>query len=121
MVVVCRLTAVVEHAVDGTAPSEHPSARPVDALAVHPPLGFREELPVEAGVAPDLADPERDLEPKVVVRDAGLEQQNPVPTVFGQPVRQDAARRPCADHDVVEVEPRCWTGVDHRTASGTAL
>ena len=101
-VIVPRLAAHVDHAVDRGAAAEHPAARIVERPAVQPVLGFGLQAPVGARIALGVEIADRHLDPEIVVLAAGLEQQDAVAPVFRQPVGKHAAGRAGADDDIVE-------------------
>ena len=100
-VVVARLPAHVDHAVDGGAAAEHAAARVVEAAAVEARLLGRLEAPVGARVAHQVEVADGDVDPVVVVLAAGLEQRHAGARIGRQPVGEQAAGRARADNDVV--------------------
>ena len=76
LVVVARLAAHVDHAVDRGAAAQHLAARIVERAAVEAGLGLGLEAPVGARVADHVEVADRDVDPEVVVLAAGLEQQH---------------------------------------------
>ena len=106
MVVVGRLAAHVDHAVDGRAAAQDLAARIVQRTPVQAGIGLRLEAPIGARVAHGVEVADGNVDPVVVVAATRLQQQDAVPGVGGKPVRQHAARRAGTDDDVVEF-PRC--------------
>ena len=106
VVVVGRLAAHVDHAVDGRAAAQHLAARIVQRAPVQAGIGLGLEAPVGARVAHGVEIADGNVDPVVVVAAARLQQQHAVPGVGRQPVGQHAAGRAGADDDVVEF-PRC--------------
>ena len=100
-VVVARLPAHVDHAVDGRAAAEHAAARVGQAAAVEAGLRGRLEAPVGARVAHQVEVADGDVDPVVVVLAAGLEEKHARLGIGREAVRQQAARRARADDDVV--------------------
>jgi len=102
LVVVERVPAHREHAVDRARSADHLAARQRHA----PPVEMRFWLgpvgPVEPGIGHRLEEGERHLEVKVVVRPAGLEHQHPVRRILAQPRGNHAAGAAGADDDVIE-------------------
>ena len=103
VVVVARLAAHVDHAVDRRAAAQHPAARIVERAAVEARLRLGLEAPVGPGVVLGVEVADRDVNPDVAVLAAGLEQADPVVRVRGQPVGEHAARRAGADDHGVEL------------------
>ena len=75
-VVVARLAAHVDHAVDRRAAAEHAPARIVEAAAVEARLRGGLEAPVGARVAHQVEVADGDVDPVVVVLATGLQQQH---------------------------------------------
>src|SRR6185503_9164390 len=101
-VVVAGVAAHVRHGVDRGGTAEHLAAHHFDRAVAEVRLGLGVVAPVVQAVAPDLADADRDVDERIAVRAARLEQQHATVVVFRQPVREHAARRARADDDVVE-------------------
>ena len=104
LVIVARLAAQVQHAVDAAAAAQHLAARvaqraPVQAVGR---LGLVE--PVGARVADAVQVAHGDVHPVVVVLAAGLDQQHAPALVGRQAVGQQAAGGAGTDDDVVERE-----------------
>ncbi len=104
VVIVLGLAADIEQAVDGGGAAEHAPARPEHA----PPMKLRLRLglvaPVHPLVGDGLAVAERDVDPHVAVRPAGLQQHHAGGRVLRQPCGDDAAGRAGADDDVVGLD-----------------
>ena len=100
-VVVARLAAHVDHAVDRRAAAQHAPARIGEAAAVQAGLGGGLEAPVGARVAHQVEVADGDVDPVVVVPAARLQQQHAPGRIGRQPVGQQAPRRPRADDDRV--------------------
>ena len=102
-VVVAGMPPDVEHPVDGARPPEDLAARdrdrPVPGLLVR--LGMEE--PVHGGIVEGLREAHRDVDPRVLVTAARLEQRHPSPGVFGQPGGEDAAGGAGPHDDVIEL------------------
>ena len=99
-----RQAAHVDHRVDRAGAAEHAPARPVAAAAVERRVGFRAVHPVDPRIVerPAVADRHQQRGPPVAA--AGLQQQDGVRAVLGEPPRQHAAGRAAADDDVVEFQ-----------------
>ena len=100
-VVVERLAADIEHAVDRARAAERATARTGDAASGHALLRFHLEVPVELVVVQELGEAGRDVDPHRLVGRARFEQQHLDTRVLAQPVGQNAARRAAADDDVI--------------------
>ncbi len=105
-VVVLALAAHADQPVDRAGATERLAARPVDPSPVHPGIGLGMEAPVVARVEHRFRVPDRNVDPRVVIRWPGLEQQHRVPAVGREPVGEHATGRSRADDDVVVVHPR---------------
>ncbi|MDZ7712102.1 MAG: hypothetical protein U5L06_02810 [Rhodovibrio sp.] len=101
-VVIARLAAHVDHAVDRRAAAQHPPARIVERAAVQPVLRFGPEAPVRARIVDGVEVADRDPDPDVVVLPARLEQQDRNLRVRAQPVGEHAAGTARAHDDIVE-------------------
>ncbi len=102
VIVVGRLAAHVDHAVDRGAAAEHLAARIVQRAAVEPGIGLGLQAPVGARIAHGVEVADGHVDPEIAVAAAGLEQQHPVARIGRQAVGQDAAGGAGADHDIVE-------------------
>jgi len=102
LVVVARLAAHVDHAVDARTAAQHLAARIPQRAAVQTRLGFGAELPIRSGIADAVEIAHRDVDPVVVVLAAGLDQQHPLGRIGTEPVGHQCAGRTGSDHDVVE-------------------
>ena len=102
MVVICRLPAHVDHAVDRRTAAEDAAPRILDRTTVEARLRCRFEPPIGARVphAEGIAD--RDVDPDVVVFTAGFEKGNRGCGVLGQPVREHAPGAAGTDDHVIE-------------------
>ena len=100
-VVVARLAAHVDHAVDRGAATEHFAAWIAQGSALQAGLGFGLEAPVGARVADTEQVTHRDVNPRIVIAAAGFEQQYAVLRVGRQPIGQQTTGGPGTDHDVV--------------------
>ena len=100
-VVVARLAAHVDHAVDRGAAAQHLAARIVEAAAVEARLRRGLEAPVGARIAHQVEVADGDVDPVVVVLAAGFQQQHARLGIGGQAVGQQAPGRAGADDDVV--------------------
>ena len=99
-VVVRRVAADPEHAVDRAGAAEHAPARPVDLPAGDAGLGIGGVVPVDQRVVEQLQDARRHVDHRVPVLRAGLEQHD-AGAVLAQAVGQHAAGRAGADHHIV--------------------
>jgi len=97
-----RLAAHVDHAVDAGRAAEHLAARVAQHAAVEARVGLGLVQPVGARVADAVQVAHRDVDPRIAVAPAGLDQQHAMPRIRRQPVGQQAAGRAGADHDEVE-------------------
>ena len=99
-VVVGRVAADPEHAVDRARAAEHAPARPVHLPAGDAGLGIGGVVPVDPRVVEQLQDARRHVDHRVPVFRAGLEQHDPR-AVFAQAIGQHAAGRAGAHHHIV--------------------
>ncbi len=100
-VVVQRVAAHEEHAVDRRRAAQHLAARQPDATVVQLRLGLGHVAPVELGVEHGPQEADRHLEIEVVVLAPGLQHQDLDVLVLAEPRGQHAAGRAGADDDVV--------------------
>ncbi len=101
LVVVARLAAHIDHAVDRRAAAQHLAARIVDGSSAQAGLRLGLEAPVGARVVHAIEIADRDVDPQVIVLAAGFQQQHGNLRIGGQAVGEQAARRAAADDDVV--------------------
>ena len=101
LVVVLRLAAHVDHAVDRGAAADHLAARIVEGAAAETGFGLGLEQPIRARIADAVEITNRDVDPVVIVITAGLQEQDLVRRIGGQPVRQHATGAAGADNDVI--------------------
>src|SRR5205814_2445953 len=100
IVVIGRITADIQHAVDRAGAPEGLAARPLQLAASRTGLAFAEEVPVDLSIVEDAQNAGGDMDPNVAVGRPGFEQHN-LRSVFGEPARHDAAGRAGADNDVI--------------------
>ena len=103
LVVVARLAAHVDHAVDARAATQHLAARVAQRAAVQAGVGLGVVKPVSAGVADAVEVAHWNVDPVVVIAATGLDQQHALAGVGAEPVGQQAAGGTGADDDVVEM------------------
>ncbi len=101
LVVVGTVAANVEQAVDRARPAQHLAARPLQRTAAEAGVRLGFETPVVFRVVHGFEIADRNMDPRVPVAAARLEQQHPRARVRRQAVRQHASRRARADYDVV--------------------
>ena len=99
-VVIGRMTAQIQHAVDRTRPAEHLAARPCQRAIADARLGLAGVVPVEDGVAEQLHHAGRDMDHGIAVARSCFEQQY-LMAVFAQTRRDHASGRSRADDDKV--------------------
>jgi len=99
-VVVPRQAAEVDHPVERRGPAEDAPPRLEDATPVEVRLVRGRVVPIDVG-AQERRPRARDVDQLGRVRRACLEQQHRARGILAQPVRQDAARRPCTNDDEV--------------------
>src|SRR6185312_913702 len=101
MVVILGLAADVNEPVDRRRPAQDPPARVGDRAAVGARIGLGLEPPGQLLVLEQLHVPGRDVDIRVPVAPARLDQENLDRRVLGQPVGQHAAGRAAADDHVI--------------------
>lgn len=101
LVVVAGLATHVDHAIDRGASSEHLAARVLQGTTVEPGDLVGVEAPVGTRVADAVEVADGNVDPGIVVRAAGFQQQDTVGRVGGKPVGQQAAGRSGANDEVV--------------------
>ena len=100
-VVIGAIAARIGHHVDGGRAAQHLAAHRLDAPPVESRLGLGRIAPIVHAVIVHLAHAERNVDERIAVRPAGLQQQHARARVLAQPVGQHAAGRAGADDDVV--------------------
>ena len=102
LVVVARLAAHVDHAVDAGAAAQRLAARIAQAPPVEAGVGLGLVEPVGARVADAIEVAHRNVDPVVVVLAARFHQQHALGGIGREAVGHEAAGGATADHDVVE-------------------
>ena len=102
LVVIARLAAHVNHAVDAAAAAQGFAARVTQRAAVQARLGLGLVQPVGARVANAVQVAHRDVDPVVIVAATSLDQQHTLAGIGRQTVGQQAAGGTGADDDVVK-------------------
>ena len=100
--VIIRLPAHVDHAIDAGAAAQGFATRVQQRPAIQPRRRVGAVAPVGARVVDAVQVTHRNVDPRIVVRPARLQQQNTAAFIRTEPVGQQAARGACADDDVVE-------------------
>ena len=100
--VVARLAAHVDHAVDAGRAAQRLAARVAQRAAVQARFCLGLVEPVGAGVPDAMQVAHRNVDPVVVVAPAGLDHQHPLAGVGAQAVGEQATGGAAADDDVVE-------------------
>ena len=102
VVEVLRLAADIDQAVDRARAAENLSARRDDIAVVA--FGLRDGLvaPIVAAVGEQPAEAERDMQPRMQVAGARLQQQHAMAARRGEPIGQNAAGAAGPDDDEVE-------------------
>jgi hypothetical protein len=101
-VIVARMAANIDHAVDRGRPAKHLATRPVELAIVQVGLAFRLIAPVRHIGADQLSDACRHVDHEVRILLACFKKQNLVRRIFRKAVRKHAACAACADDDVIE-------------------
>src|ERR1051326_7141262 len=102
IVVIGRIAADIEHAVNRAGAPEGFAARPLQLAAGRAGLAFTEEVPVDLGVVEDAQHAGRHMDPDVAVGRASFEQHTPRP-ILGEPARAHPAGRAGPDNNVIRV------------------
>ena len=100
-VVVAAMAPHISHRVDRGRSADDFAACAFDRARAELGLGLREIHPVVHAVQEQPRPAQRDVDPRIAIPAAGLQQQHLDRRVFGKPIGQHAARRPCADDDEV--------------------
>ena len=121
--VVERVAALEDLAVDARRAAEDPAARVVDAPAAHERLGLGVVAPVVVAAADRERQRRRHVDEHVepVVRPPGFEDEDARRGVRRQPIGERAAGRPAADDDEVEARGRHGPDASSAPAAGTVL
>ena len=104
-VIVAAMAARIGHHIDGGGAAEHLAARGLDGAVVQIGLGLRMIAPVVHAILMHLAHAERNVNERVKVAPARLDEQNRGAFVLGQPIGEHAARRTRAHNDVIVASP----------------
>jgi len=100
-IVVAAMAARISHHVDRGRTAQDFAAHRFDLAAVEARLGLGFVAPVEHVVFVHLAHAERDVDERIEVAPAGLEQQHARGVILAQPIGQHAAGRTAANDHVV--------------------
>jgi hypothetical protein len=100
---VLGLATYIDHAVDRAGSAEYAAAGVVDGAAVGAGIGFRLEPPGERRVLQQLHIPGGDMDQRLPVAPAGLDQHHAVGGIFSQSIGQAAAGRTGADDHIVRL------------------
>ena len=103
VVIILRLTAHVDHRIDGRTATQHFSARIGDGAAAQTRFRHGFEQPVGPRIADGEQIADRNMEPDPVVIAAGFQQQHTVARIGRQAIGQDASGRARAHDDIVEL------------------
>ena len=103
MVEVFGLAADVDHTVDRRRSAQHLAARVVDGAAVDALVRFGLVTPGQRGVIQQLHVAGGDVDQRIEVSSAGLDQDDPGRGILGQTVGQDAAGRTGTYDDVIRL------------------
>ena len=112
LVVIARLAAHVNHAVDAGAAAEHLAARVAQAATIEARSGLSVVEPIGARVTYAIQIADRNMHPVVIVFAAGFDQQHPLGRVRAQAVGKQTTGGARADDDEVEggvVHVTCWS------------
>ena len=102
VIVVLRLAADIDHAVDRAGAAQHAAARHGDAPSARAFVRLRRVAPVDGRIVDHLGDADRHLRPEEVRSlGAGFEQQDAMRAALAQPAGDDRARGAGTDDDVV--------------------
>jgi hypothetical protein len=101
MVEILGLAADIDHAVDRRRAAEHAASRVEDRTVVDPGIGLGRKAPGQLRMIEQFDVPGRDMDQRVPVAPAGLDQDDPCGRIGRQPVRQHAPRRPGPDDYIV--------------------
>ena len=99
-VVIARLTAHIDQAVDGARAAQQTAARHRNTAIGHAFLGFGFIAPIGRRILDQLTVADRHPAERMAAR-AGLQQQDFVAAIGGQSIGQDTARRSGANDDVI--------------------
>src|SRR5204862_6092639 len=96
---ILALAPDIDQAVDRGGPTQALAARPGDTAAVEARHRLRLKLPGDLRVIDVAVEPGRDMDPRVCVLPAGLDNQNPARRIAAQPVDPNATCRTGAHND----------------------
>jgi hypothetical protein len=113
-VVIALVAADVAHGVDGRAAAEHAAARHRSDAIVGERFRLALKAPVDARIAEQKRQPDRHVNPVIVVLAAGFQEQHFDGRIGAQPVGEHAAGRTRADDHVIEAADRIRRHATHR-------
>ena len=102
MIIVTALATHVDHAVNGRAPAQHLASGVANTPTVQARVWLNFVAPVGTGIVDGVEITHRDIDPKIVVFLACLNQQDIVFTISSEPVSQNAARGAGANNNIIE-------------------
>ena len=102
MIVVRRLAADIDHAVDRRRAAKHPAARKRQDAATEPRLGDSLKAPVGARIADAVDEPDGDFDPDIAVEPSSLDKQDADCRIGAETIGENTASRTGANDDVVE-------------------
>src|ERR1051326_3059546 len=103
MIVILGLPTDVNEPVDRGRAADHPAARVNDRAAIGAGISLRAVLPRQGVMVEHLEEAGRDVNERVPVAPAGLDQQDLGRGILGEPVGEHAAGRSRADDDVIRL------------------
>lgn len=103
MLIILRLAAHINHAVNGRAAAQHPPAWIGEAPAIQPGFLFGGVTPVGFGIAHAEQIADRYFRYQIFIFAAGFQQQNFMARIFGQPIGKQTSCRSRADNDVIKI------------------
>ena len=102
-VIILRLSAHIDHGIDGRTAAEHFTTRIGDGASAQTRFGLGFEHPVGARIADGKQIADRNMEPDPVVVAARFEQQHTVARIGRQAIGKDASGRARAHDDIIKL------------------
>ena len=103
MVEILGLAADIDHPVDRAGTAQHAAARIGDGAPIGAGVGLGRVAPGDRRMIQQPHIAGRDVDQRVAVRPAGLDQHDAGTGIFAQPIGQHAPRRAGADNDIIRL------------------